>query len=74
MRSCSGYWSRLYRSRVLDEVLDSDRDAAAAVVDALTASLRTTVWVVLAVGAALLVGAVLARVLLRSRRPTADVR
>ncbi|MEV5258020.1 hypothetical protein AB0L02_08165 [Streptomyces anulatus] len=62
------------RSRVLDEVPDSDRDAAAAVVDALTASLRTTVWVVLAVGAALLVGAVLARVLLRSRRPTADVR
>lgn len=62
------------RSRVLDEVPDSDRDAAAAVVDALTASLRTTVWVVLAVGAALLVGAVVARVLLRSGRPAADVR
>ncbi|MFJ8707421.1 hypothetical protein ACIREB_14510 [Streptomyces anulatus] len=62
------------RSRVLDEVPDSDRDAAAAVVDALTASLRTTVWVVLAVGAALLVGAVVARVLLRRRRPAADVR
>ncbi|MFI2313813.1 hypothetical protein AMK17_09410 [Streptomyces sp. CB00072] len=62
------------RGRVLDEVPDSDRDAAAAVVDALTASLRTTVWVVLAVGAALLVGAVVARVLLRSRRPAADVR
>ncbi|MFI0930155.1 hypothetical protein ACH4RG_00160 [Streptomyces sp. NPDC021019] len=62
------------RSRVLDEVPASDRDAAAAVVDALTASLRTTVWVVLAVGAALLGGAVLARVLLRSRRPAADVR
>ncbi|MFD4341931.1 hypothetical protein ACFWPP_32690 [Streptomyces anulatus] len=61
------------RSRVLDEVPDSDRDAAAAVVDALTASLRTTVWVVLAVGAALLVGAVVARVLLRSRS-AADVR
>ncbi|MFD4175559.1 hypothetical protein [Streptomyces anulatus] len=61
------------RSRVLDEVPDSDRDAAAAVVDALTASLRTTVWVVLAVGAALLVGAVVARVLLRSRA-AADVR
>ncbi|MBQ1105553.1 hypothetical protein [Streptomyces sp. 404i] len=61
-------------SRVLDEVPDSDRDAAAAVVDALTASLRTTVWVVLAVGAALLVGAVVARVLLRRRRPAADVR
>ncbi|MFJ4704245.1 hypothetical protein ACIP6I_05195 [Streptomyces anulatus] len=62
------------RSRVLDEVPDSDRDAAAAVVDALTASLRTTVWAVLAVGAALLVGAVVARVLLRRRRPAADVR
>ncbi|WP_426498235.1 hypothetical protein [Streptomyces sp. D54] len=62
------------RSRVLDEVPDSDRDTAAAVVDALTAPLRTTVWVVLAVGAALLVGAVVARVLLRRRRPAADVR
>ncbi|OWA23692.1 hypothetical protein [Streptomyces sp. CS057] len=62
------------RSRVLDEVPDSDRDAAAAVVDALTASLRTTVWVVLAVGAALLVGAVVTRVLLRRSRSTADVR
>ncbi|MFF8500436.1 hypothetical protein ACF07L_07230 [Streptomyces anulatus] len=62
------------RSRVVDEVPDSDRDAAAAVVDALTASLRTTVWAVLAVGAALLVGAVVARVLLRRRRPAADVR
>ncbi|WP_406244280.1 hypothetical protein [Streptomyces anulatus] len=62
------------RGRVLDEVPDSDRDAAAAVVDALTASLRTTAWVVLAVGAALLVGAVVARALLRSRRPAADVR
>ncbi|MFH9199208.1 hypothetical protein ACH4KT_17405 [Streptomyces anulatus] len=62
------------RSRVLDEVPDSDRDAAAAVVDALTASLRTTVWVVLAVGAALLVGAVVARVLLRRVRSAADVR
>lgn len=62
------------RSRVLDEVPDSDRDAAAAVVDALTASLRTTVWVVLAVGAALLVGAVVAQVLLRRRRAAADVR
>ncbi|WP_435597970.1 hypothetical protein [Streptomyces anulatus] len=62
------------RGRVLDEVPDSDRDAAAAVVDALTASLRTTVWVVLAVGAALLVGAVVTRVLLRRGRSTADVR
>ncbi|WP_345982628.1 hypothetical protein [Streptomyces sp. DSS69] len=56
------------RSRALEEVPGADRDAAAAVVDALTASLRTTVWVVLAVGAVLLVGAVLARVLLGRRR------
>lgn len=58
------------RGRVLDEVPDSDRDAAAAVVDALTASLRTTVWVVLAVGAVLLVGAVVARLLMRHRART----
>ncbi|MEW1612180.1 MULTISPECIES: hypothetical protein [unclassified Streptomyces] len=56
------------RSRVLDEVPGGDRDAAAAVVDALTAALRTTVWVVLVVGAVLLVGAVLAQVLLGRRR------
>ncbi|MFJ8772631.1 hypothetical protein [Streptomyces microflavus] len=56
------------RSRVLDEVPGSDRDAAAAVVDALTASLRTTVWAVLAIGAVLLVGAVVARVVLGRRR------
>ncbi|MEW2066592.1 hypothetical protein [Streptomyces sp. NPDC007346] len=58
------------RSQALDEVPGSDRDAAAAVVDALTASLRTTVWVVLVVGAVLLVGAVAARVLLGRRRST----
>lgn len=57
------------RSRALDEVPGNDRDAAAAVIDALTASLRTTVWVVLVVGAVLLLGAVVARVLLRRRRP-----
>lgn len=62
------------RSRVLDEVPGSDRDAAASVFDALTASLRTTVWVVLAVGAVLLVGAVAARVLLPGRKSRADVR
>ncbi|WP_030847600.1 hypothetical protein [Streptomyces griseus] len=61
------------RDRALDEVPAGDRDAAAAVVDALTASLRTTVWVVLAVGAALFVGAVLARLLLR-KRSRADMR
>lgn len=57
------------RNRVLDEVPGRDRDAAAAVFDALTASLRTTVWAVLAAGAVLLVGAVLARVLLRRAKP-----
>ncbi|MFF0568213.1 hypothetical protein ACFYT7_11220 [Streptomyces sp. NPDC004041] len=62
------------RGRVLDEVPSSDRDAAAAVVDALTASLRTTVWWVLAVGAVLLVGAVLARVLLRRGKTSAVAR
>ncbi|MEU2759519.1 MULTISPECIES: hypothetical protein [unclassified Streptomyces] len=62
------------RGRVLDEVPSSDRDAAAAVVDALTASLRTTVWWVLAVGAVLLVGAVLARVLLRRGKASAVAR
>ncbi|MFG3407460.1 hypothetical protein [Streptomyces sp. NPDC048142] len=62
------------RSRVLDEVPGSDRDAAAAVFDALTASLRTTVWAVTAVGAVLLVGAVSARVLLRRGRSPAGVR
>lgn len=56
------------RSRVLDEVPGNDRDAASAVVDALTASLRTTAWVVLVVGAVLLVGAVMARVLLGRRK------
>ncbi|MEU0699280.1 hypothetical protein ACFY9H_06270 [Streptomyces bacillaris] len=56
------------RSRVLDEVPGDDRDAAAAVVDALTDPLRTTVWVVLVVGAVLLVGAVVTRVLLGRRR------
>lgn len=59
------------RSRALDEVPGSDRDAAAAVIDALTASLRTTVWVVLVVGAVLLVGAVVARMLLGRRRAAA---
>ncbi|MFC9243037.1 hypothetical protein ACFT7S_03015 [Streptomyces sp. NPDC057136] len=59
------------RNRVLDAVPGSDRDGAAAVFDALTASLRTTVWVVLLVGAVLAVGAVVARVLLtrRAARP-----
>ncbi|MGW8882954.1 hypothetical protein [Streptomyces sp. NPDC055749] len=55
------------RGRVLDEVPDSDRDGAAAVFDALTASLRTTVWVVLLAGAVLAVGALVTRVLLTRR-------
>ncbi|MFJ9622732.1 hypothetical protein [Streptomyces sp. NPDC101181] len=57
------------RSRALEEAPGQDRDAAAAVVDALTASLRTTVWVVLAAGAVLLVGALLTRLLLGRRKP-----
>ncbi|GGZ03612.1 hypothetical protein CP967_17560 [Streptomyces nitrosporeus] len=59
----------LGRSRALDQVPGSDRDAAAAVYDALTASLRTTVWAVLAAGLALLVCGVAGR-LLTGRGPT----
>lgn len=55
------------RDRVLDEVPGSDLDAAAAVYDAVTASLRTTVWIVVPVGAVLLVGGVLGRILLDRR-------
>jgi len=50
------------RDRVLDEVPDSDTGAAAAVYDALTSSLRTTVWVVLGLGLAVAVCAVAARI------------
>ncbi len=53
------------RSRVLDAVPDGDRAGAAAVSDALTASLRTTVWWVLTAGAVLLVAGVAGRLLLR---------
>ncbi|MFF5898114.1 hypothetical protein ACFY8O_19565 [Streptomyces argenteolus] len=49
------------RDRVLDEVPGTDRGAAAAVYDALTASLRTTVWVVLLAGAVLAVAALVGR-------------
>ena len=55
------------RDRVLDEVPAADRDGAAAVFDALTDSLRTTVWAVLLAGAVLAVGAVVTRVLLNRR-------
>ncbi|MGW0858230.1 hypothetical protein [Streptomyces sp. NPDC002690] len=56
------------RSEMLDTVPESDRDGAAAISDALTASLRTTVWWLLGVGALLLVAGVVARYLLTSRR------
>ncbi|MEV8226054.1 hypothetical protein AB0P41_08245 [Streptomyces sp. NPDC079167] len=49
------------RGRVLDQVPGTDRDGAAAVYDALTASLRTTVWIVLLVGAVLAVGGLVGR-------------
>ncbi|MET7365525.1 hypothetical protein ABZS61_06775 [Streptomyces sp. NPDC005566] len=49
------------RDRVLDEVPGSDRGGAAAVYDALTASLRTTVWIVIVVGAVLVVGGLAGR-------------
>ncbi|MFF1835580.1 hypothetical protein ACFVXE_15430 [Streptomyces sp. NPDC058231] len=49
------------RNRVLAGVPGSDHDAAAAVYDALTASLRTTAWVVLGTGVAVALCAVFAR-------------
>ncbi|WP_307126127.1 hypothetical protein [Streptomyces sp. B1I3] len=56
------------RGRALDQVPGGDRDGAAAVYDALTASLRTTVWIVLLAGAVLLVGGAVGRFLaMRSR-------
>ncbi|MFF4080118.1 hypothetical protein ACFYZN_11995 [Streptomyces sp. NPDC001777] len=58
------------RGRVLSEVPDGEADGAAAVYDALTASLRTTVWIVFAAGLAVAVCAVLAR-LLAARHRTA---
>ncbi len=50
------------RDRVLDQVPGTDRGGAAAVYDALTASLRTTVWIVLLAGAVLAVVGVVGRV------------
>ncbi|MDX3066355.1 hypothetical protein PV518_29965, partial [Streptomyces sp. ND04-05B] len=55
------------RSRVLDQVPGSDRDGAAAVYDALTASLRTTAWIVLLAGAVLVIGGVAGRILTARR-------
>ncbi|MEU1469472.1 hypothetical protein ABZ434_14760 [Streptomyces sp. NPDC005761] len=52
----------LARNRVLAEVPGSDTDGAAAVYDALTASLRTTVWIVFGTGLAVAVCAVAARI------------
>ncbi|MFF2326562.1 MULTISPECIES: hypothetical protein [unclassified Streptomyces] len=51
----------LARNRVLSGVADGEKGGAAAVYDALTASLRTTAWVVFAVGLAVALGAVLGR-------------
>lgn len=62
------------RARVLDHVPGTDRDAAAAVYDALTASLRTTVWIVLLVGAVLVVAGLAGRVLAARRRPAGPAR
>ncbi len=59
------------RDRVLDEVPGTDRAGAAAVYDALTASLRTTVWIVLIVGAVLVVGGLLGRFVAGRRGRTA---
>ncbi|MEV6259464.1 hypothetical protein AB0M42_01665 [Streptomyces sp. NPDC051784] len=58
------------RDRVLDEVPGTDRGTAAAVYDALTASLRTTVWVVLVAGAVLLAVGVIGRIVAAHRGRT----
>ncbi|MEV0021865.1 hypothetical protein AB0H45_06485 [Streptomyces atroolivaceus] len=55
------------RARVLDQVPGTDRGGAAAVYDALTASLRTTVWIVLLAGAVLVVGGIVGRVVAARR-------
>lgn len=51
------------RDRVLSGVPDTDGAGASAVYDALTGSLRTTVWVVLGVGLGIAAGATVARIL-----------
>ncbi|MFH8760007.1 hypothetical protein [Streptomyces atroolivaceus] len=55
------------RARVLDQVPGTDRGGAAAVYDALTASLRTTVWIVLLAGAFLVAGGIVGRVVAARR-------
>ncbi|MFE6664212.1 hypothetical protein ACFVFH_11725 [Streptomyces sp. NPDC057697] len=57
------------RDRVLSEVPDSETAGAAAVYDALTGSLRTTVWAVFAAGLAVAVCAVLLRLRAARGRP-----
>ncbi|MFJ3527555.1 MULTISPECIES: hypothetical protein [unclassified Streptomyces] len=57
------------RNRVLAEVPGNETDGAAAVYDALTASLRTTVWIVFGTGLALAVCAVAARIWARRVLP-----
>ncbi|MEU1210929.1 hypothetical protein ABZ424_00360 [Streptomyces sp. NPDC005790] len=55
------------RDRVLEEVPGTDRGGAAAVYDALTGSLLTTVWAVLIAGAVLAVGGAAGRVVVSRR-------
>ncbi|MGW0789812.1 hypothetical protein ACWD04_16500 [Streptomyces sp. NPDC002911] len=55
------------RDRVLDQVPGTDRGAAAAVYDALTGSLLTTVWAVLIAGAVAVVGGVAGRAVVARR-------
>ncbi|MFF9690692.1 hypothetical protein [Streptomyces sp. NPDC014623] len=55
------------RDRVLDQVPGADRGGAAAVYDALTGSLLTTVWAVLLTGVVLVAGGVAGRVVAARR-------
>jgi hypothetical protein len=55
------------RDRLLDQLPGTDRAGAGAVYDALTASLRTTVWIVLVVGAVLLAGGLVGRIVAARR-------
>ncbi|MEU9617558.1 MULTISPECIES: hypothetical protein [unclassified Streptomyces] len=57
------------RARVLAEVPDSETGGAAAVYDALTGSLRTTVWIVFGTGLAVALCAVFGRLWAARRRP-----
>lgn len=57
------------RNQVLSEVPDSETAGAAAVYDALTGSLRTTVWTVFGVGLAVALCAVLVRLRVARGKP-----